>query len=162
MDKVLWRKEQHLLQWYMFTMVDEQMDLEKLNASLAKYDVQFDTLAMTVTGVRYAYADIASIRYLKPKKRALIRLLTTLGTVALAAWIVLASQHQSESIQLAVGLLIGLTVARFYMLGKVFSKLNVVLKNGDQVEVMKKFDLIAADHIYAQLLSQIESDKLKK
>ncbi|AUZ05638.1 MULTISPECIES: DUF6232 family protein [Vitreoscilla] len=138
------------------------MELEKLNASLAKYDVQFDAVAMTVAGARYPYADIASIHYLKPKKRALIRFLTTLATVALAAWIVLASQHQSESIKLAVGILIGLTIARFYMLGKVFPKLSVTLKNGDKVEVMKKFDLIAADRIYAQLVYQMQTDSLKK
>lgn len=138
------------------------MDLEKLNASLAKYDVQFDAVAMTVAGVRYPYADMASIHYLKPKKRALIRFLTTIATVGLAAWIVLASQHQSESIKLAVGLLIGLTVARFYMLGRVFPRLNVMLKNGDKVEVMKKFDLIAADRIYAQLINQMQTDSFKK
>ena len=130
------------------------MNLEQLNQSLSRYEVRFDEHALYVSQQRYAYDDIERIHYLKPKKRALIRLLITLMTVALAAWVVLASQHESQSIKLAVGLLIGLTVARFYLLGKVFPKLQVSLKNGQKVMVMQKFDLIAADRIYEQLLNK--------
>lgn len=131
------------------------MELDQLNSSLARYEVAFDALGIKVQNQHFAYSDIKQLHYLKPAKRRLIRLLTTVITVVLAAWIVLASQHQSESIKLAVGLLIGLTVARFYLLGRVFPKLSIGLKNGEKVTVMKKFDLIAADRIYEHLQQQL-------
>lgn len=130
------------------------MDLNTLNQRISRYNVAFDASGIVVAGQHYAYTDIQTVHYLKPKKRAGIRLLITAATVALAAWAVLASQYQSPSIKLAVGLLIALTVARFYLLGKVFPKLSLTLKNGDRVAVMRRFDLIAADSMYEQLMRQ--------
>jgi hypothetical protein len=39
-----------------------------------------------------------------------------------------------------------------YLFAKVFSKLSLVLKNGEKVLVTKKRDMIASDRIYAQLM----------
>ena len=65
---------------------------------------------------------------------------------------VLASQQQSQSAKLAMGLLLALIAVRLYLFAKVFSKLSLVLKNGEKVLVTKKRDMIAADRIYAQLM----------
>lgn len=134
------------------------MDLHPLNTRLSRYQVQFDTLGIVVGGKHHLYSDIQAIHYLRPQKRVRIRWGITLATVALAGWAVLASQYKSPSMVLAVGLLIGLTVARFYLLGKVFPKLSMTLNNGDKVAVMRKFDLIAADSIYEQLQQNTQLD----
>ena len=128
------------------------MDLEKLNHSLVSQDVQFDATGIIVSGQHHAYADIVSVHYMKPAKRGALRGGMFAVTVALAAWVVLATQQQSQSAKLAVALLLALVAVRLYLFAKVFSKLSLVLKNGETVLVTKKRDMIAADRIYEQLM----------
>ena len=128
------------------------MDLEKLNHNLVSQDVQFDATGIIVSGQHHAYADIVSVHYMKPAKRGALRGGMFAVTVALAAWVVLATQQQSQSAKLAVALLLALVAVRLYLFAKVFSKLSLVLKNGEKVLVTKKRDMIAADRIYAQLM----------
>ena len=78
------------------------MDLEKLNHSLVSQDVQFDATGIIVSGQHHAYADIVSVHYMKPAKRGALRGGMFAVTVALAAWVVLATQQQSQSAKLAV------------------------------------------------------------
>ena len=131
---------------------DFAMDLDKLNQSLSRQDVQFDATGIVVAGQHYAYSNIQSVHYMKPGKRGAIRSGLFAATVALAGWVVLASQQQSQSAKLAMGLLLALIGVRLYLFAKVFSKLSLVLKNGEKVLVTKKRDMIAADRIYAQLM----------
>ena len=128
------------------------MDLEKLNHSLVSQDVQFDATGIIVSGQHHAYADIVSVHYMKPAKRGALRGGMFAVTVALAAWVVLATQQQSQSAKLAVALLLALVAVRLYLFAKVFSKLSLVLKNGETVLVTKKRDMIASDRIYEQLM----------
>ena len=128
------------------------MDLEKLNHSLVSQDVQFDATGIIVSGQHHAYADIVSVYYMKPAKRGALRGGMFAVTVALAAWVVLATQQQSQSAKLAVALLLALVAVRLYLFAKVFSKLSLVLKNGETVLVTKKSDMIASDRIYEQLM----------
>ena len=128
------------------------MDLEKLNHSLVSQDVQFDATGIIVSGQHHAYADIVSVHYMKPAKRGALRGGMFAVTVALAAWVVLATQQQSQSAKLAVALLLALVTVRLYLFAKVFSKLSLVLKNGEAVLVTKKRDMIASDRIYEQLM----------
>ena len=128
------------------------MDLEKLNHSLVSQDVQFDATWIIVSGQHHAYADIVSVHYMKPAKRGALRGGMFAVTVALAAWVVLATQQQSQSAKLAVALLLALVAVRLYLFAKVFSKLSLVLKNGETVLVTKKRDMIASDRIYEQLM----------
>ena len=123
------------------------MDLEKLNHSLVSQDVQFDATGIIVSGQHHAYADIVSVHYMKPAKRGALRGGMFAVTVALAAWVVLATQQQSQSAKLAVALLLALVAVRLYLFAKVFSKLSLVLKNGETVLVTKKRDMIASDRI---------------
>ena len=51
-----------------------------------------------------------------------------------------------------VVLLLALVAVRLYLFAKVFSKLSLVLKNGEAVLVTKKRDMIASDRIYEQLM----------
>lgn len=113
------------------------MDLEKLNHSLVSQDVQFDATGIIVSGQHHAYADIVSVHYMKPAKRGALRGGMFAVTVALAAWVVLATQQQSQSAKLAVALLLALVAVRLYLFAKVFSKLSLVLKNGETVLVTK-------------------------
>ena len=128
------------------------MDLEKLNHSLVSQDVQFDATGIIVSGQHHAYADIVSVHYMKPAKRGALRGGMFAVTVALAAWVVLATQQQSQSAKLAVALLLALVAVRLYLFAKVFCKLSLVLKNGETVHVTKKRDMIASDRIYEQLV----------
>ena len=128
------------------------MDLEKLNHSLVSQDVQFDATGIIVSGQHHAYADIVSVHYMKPAKRGALRGGMFAVTVALAAWVVLATQQQSQSAKLAVALLLALVAVRLYLFAKVFSKLSLVLKNGETVLVTKKRDMIVSDRIYEQLM----------
>ena len=130
------------------------MDLEKLNHSLVSQDVQFDATGIIVSGQHHAYADIVSVHYMKPAKRGALRGGMFAVTVALAAWVVLATQQQSQSAKLAVALLLALVAVRLYLFAKVFSKLSLVLKNGETVLVTKKRDMIASDRIYEQLMQR--------
>ena len=130
------------------------MDLEKLNHSLVSQDVQFDATGIIVSGQHHAYADIVSVHYMKPAKRGALRGGMFAATVALAAWVVLATQQQSQSAKLAVALLLALVAVRLYLFAKVFSKLSLVLKNGETVLVTKKRDMIASDRIYEQLMQR--------
>ena len=130
------------------------MDLEKLNHSLVSQDVQFDATGIIVSGQHHAYADIVSVHYMKPAKRGALRGGIFAVTVALAAWVVLATQQQSQSAKLAVALLLALVAVRLYLFAKVFSKLSLVLKNGETVLVTKKRDMIASDRIYEQLMQR--------
>ena len=130
------------------------MDLEKLNHSLVSQDVQFDATGIIVSGQHHAYADIVSVHYMKPAKRGALRGGMFAVTVALAAWVVLATQQQSQSAKLAVALLLALVAVRLYLFAKVFSKLSLVLKNGEAVLVTKKRDMIASDRIYEQLMQR--------
>ena len=130
------------------------MDLEKLNHSLVSQDVQFDATGIIVSGQHHAYADIVSVHYMKPAKRGALRGGMFAVTVALAAWGVLATQQQSQSAKLAVALLLALVAVRLYLFAKVFSKLSLVLKNGETVLVTKKRDMIASDRIYEQLMQR--------
>ena len=148
----VWRGAQNLLQCAVFFYCDFAMDLDKLNQSLSRQDVQFDATGIVVAGQHYAYSDIQSVHYMKPGKRGAIRSGLFAATVALAAWVVLASQQQSQSAKLAMGLLLALIAVRLYLFAKVFSKLSLVLKNGEKILVTKKRDMIAADRIYAQLM----------
>ena len=130
------------------------MDLEKLNHSLIQQDVRFDATGIIVSGQHHAYADIVSVHYMKPAKRGALRGGIFAVTVALAAWVVLATQQQSQSAKLAVALLVALVAVRLYLFAKVFSKLSLVLKNGETVLVTKKRDMIASDRIYEQLMQR--------
>ena len=130
------------------------MDLEKLNHNLVSQDVQFDATGIIVSGQHHAYADIVSVHYMKPAKRGALRGGMFAVTVALAAWVVLATQQQSQSAKLAVALLLALVAVRLYLFAKVFSKLSLVLKNGETVLVTKKRDMIASDRIYEQLMQR--------
>ena len=49
------------------------MDLDKLNQSLSRQDVQFDATGIVVSGQHYAYSNIQSVHYMKPGKRGAIR-----------------------------------------------------------------------------------------
>ena len=128
------------------------MDLEKLNHSLVQQDVRFDATGIIVSGQHHAYADIVSVHYMKPAKRGALRGGIFAVTVALAAWVVLATQQQSQSAKLAVALLVALVAVRLYLFAKVFSKLSLVLKNGETVLVTKKRDMRASDRIYEHLM----------
>ena len=148
----VWRGPQNLLQCVGVFYSDFAMDLNQLNQSLSRQEVQFDATGIVVSGQHYAYSDIQSVHYMKPGKRGALRSGLFAGTVALAGWVVLASQQQSQSAKLAMGLLLALIGVRLYLFAKVFSKLSLVLKNGEKVLVTKKRDMIAADRIYAQLM----------
>ena len=107
------------------------MDLEKLNHSLVRQDVQFDATGIIVSGQHHAYADIVSVHYMKPAKRGALR-----GGI----------------FAVTVALLVALVAVRLYLFAKVFSKLSLVLKNGETVLVTKKRDMIASDRIYEHLM----------
>ena len=127
------------------------MDLNQLNQSLSRQDVQFDATGIVVSGQHYAYSNIQSVHYMKPGKRGAIRSGLFAATVALAAWVVLASQQQSQSAKLAMGLLLALIAVRLYLFAKVFSKLSLVLKNGEKILVTKKRHTTAPRRTYGQL-----------
>ena len=113
------------------------MDLENLNNSLSRHEVRFDGNGIVVAGKHYAYSDIVSVHYMKPSKRGAIRSGSFFAIVALAGWVVLASQNQSQSAKLAMALLIAVIAARLYLFAKVFSNLKLVLKSGETVTVLQ-------------------------
>ena len=126
----VWRGPQNLLQCVGVFYSDFAMDLNQLNQSLSRQDVQFVATGIVVSGQHYAYSDIPSVHYMTPGMRGALRSGLFAGTVALARWVVLASQPPSQSATLVMGLLLSWIGVRLYLLPTVFSTLSLVLKNG--------------------------------